>query len=354
MISRALVRHLLAAALVYVGTPMLAQVSAYYLSPLGPANDFFPGGINQAGEVVGSNSTNGTNSSTQSFVFSLSAGKKIIGGPGTFAIAINDSGQIAMQVANHAQIFTRSTGKLTDLGTLGGLDSSPGAINSSGLVVGQAQDSTGQFFPFMFSGGAMFNLGSFGGSIPSCETNGLNSSGEAVGVCQNAANFPRAFYVLKGFKDFDPSHTSYSSFAKAINDSGVAVGGTRRVPCALHSLNFCEGTVLRPIIFSPNGTIQVLGSLAGPNGGDASANAINNPGDIVGSGGNNHGFIYTNGKLLDLNNWSFRDTSNNPLSGWIIESADGINDFGQIVGRAFDPTGTLQIVLLTPVKFIVP
>jgi probable HAF family extracellular repeat protein len=94
-----------------------------------------------------------------------------------------------------------------------------------------------------------------------------------------------------------------------------------------------------------------LGSLGSS---DAWANAINNPGDIVGSGGNNHGFIYANGKLFDLNNWSFRDTSNNPLTGWVVVSADGINDYGQIVGRASDPTGTLQIVLLTPAKFIVP
>ncbi|HSV90315.1 MAG TPA: hypothetical protein VLH80_04425 [Nitrospiraceae bacterium] len=352
MISRALVRYLLAIALVCIGTRMFAQVSAYYLSPIGPTNDWISLGINQAGEVVG------TNSSGQAFIFSLSAGTKIIGATGTSARAINDSGQIAMQVANHAQIFTRSTGHLTDLGTLGGLTSSPRAINSSGVVVGQSQDSTGQFFPFMFNGGPMFSLGSFGGSSPSCEANGVNASGEAVGVCLNAANFPRAFYVLKGFKDFDPSHTNYSSGANAINDSGVAVGASKRVPCAPMSLNVCEGPAWRPAIFNPNGTIQVLGSLAGANGGDTIANAINNPGDIVGDspapGGGFHGFIFTNGKLLDLNNWSFRDTSNNPLIGWVIKTADGINDFGQIVGRAFDPTGTLQIVLLTPVKFIVP
>ena len=70
--------------------------------------------------------------------------------------------------------------------------------------------------------------------------------------------------------------------------------------------------------------------------------------------GGSHGFIYTNGKLYDLNNWSFRDTSNNPLTGWVIETAERINDFGQIAGRAFDPSGKFQIVLLTPVKFIVP
>ena len=274
MISRGLVRYLLAAALVCIGTPMFAQYSAYFLSPLGPTNSNQVSlGINQAGEVVG------TNSSGQAFVFSLSAGIKIIGATGTSAWAINDSGQIAMRVGHHAQILTRSTGKLTDLGTLGGFASTPLAINSSGVVVGQSQDNTGQFFPFMFNGGPMFNLGSFGGSIPSCSALGVNTSGEAVGACLNPVGFVRAFYVLKVMRDFDPSHISYTSFASAINDSGVAVGGSKRVPCVPYSLNFCEGTALRPTIFFPNGTIQVLGSLSS---GDTWANAINNPGDIVG------------------------------------------------------------------------
>jgi len=343
MTSRALVRYLLAAALVCIGTRMFAQVSAYYLSPIGPigaTNDQLPLGINQAGEVVG------TNSSGHAFVFSLSAGTKIIGATGTSARAINDSGQIAMQVANHAQIFTRSTGQLTDLGTLGGLASSPSAINSSGVVVGQSQDRTGQYFPFMFNGGPMFSLGSFGGSLPSCNAAGVNISGEAVGTCFIPAGYFRAFYVLKGFKDFDPSHISYSSEATGINDSGVAVGTSTAVRCSQYSLNLCDGQVWRPAIFFPNGTIQVLGTLG-------LAYGINNLGDIVGYSGA-HGFIYTNGKLYDLNNWSFRDTSNNPLTGWVIECAEAINDSGQIVGRAYDPSGTLQIVLLTPVKFIVP
>jgi probable HAF family extracellular repeat protein len=355
MISRALVRYLLAVALICIGTRMSAQVSAYYLSPIGPigpTNDQLDLGINQAGEVVG------TNSSGQAFVFSLSAGTKIIGASGTSARAINDSGQIAMQVANHAQIFTRSTGQLTDLGTLGGLSSSPRAINSSGVVVGQSQDSTGQYFPFMFNGGPMFSLGSFGGSLPSCAANGVNISNEAVGVCLTPVGYFRAFYVLKGFKDFDPSHISYSSQATAINDSGVAVGGSKAVRCSRYSLNLCEGLAWHAAIFFPNGTIQVLGTLNPSYAyADALAYGINNPGDIVGDSeapGGFHGFIYTNGKLYDLNNWSFRDTSNNPLTGWVITSANGINDYGQIVGKASDPSGTLQIVLLTPVKFIVP
>jgi probable HAF family extracellular repeat protein len=164
--------------------------------------------------------------------------------------------------------------------------------------------------------------------------------------------------VLKGFKDFDPSHISYSSQATAINDSGVAVGGSKAVRCSRYSLNLCEGLAWHAAIFFPNGTIQVLGTLNPSYAyADALAYGINNPGDIVGDSeapGGFHGFIYTNGKLYDLNNWSFRDTSNNPLTGWVITSANGINDYGQIVGKASDPSGTLQIVLLTPVKFIVP
>ena len=353
MITRGLLRYLLAAALVCIGTPVFAQYSVYFLSPLGPSGDGDTLGINQAGEVVG------TNSSGQAFVYSLSAGIKIIGGTGTYASAINDSGQIAMAVGGHAQIFTRSTGQLTDLGTLGGPFSFPMAINSSGVVVGQSRDSSGQYLPFMFSGGQMFNLGSFGGSVPQCAAMGVNTSGEPVGSCWNPVGYVRAFYVSKGMKDFDPSHISYSSYASAINDSGVAVGGSKRIQCAPRSLNFCEGPAWRATIFSPNGTIQVLGTLAPSYAyANANANAINNAGDVVGTsvatGAGYHGFIYTNGKLFDLNNWSFRDTSNNPLTGWVVVSADGINDYGQIVARASDPSGTLQVVLLTPAKFIVP
>lgn len=181
----------------------------------------------------------------------------------------------------------------------------------------------------------MFNLGSFGGSVPECAAMGVNISGEPVGYCLNPVGYVRAFYVLKGMKDFDPSHISYSSFADAINDSGVAVGGSKRVQCAPRSLNFCEGPAWHPIIFFPNGTIQVLGTLDPSYAyAEAIANGINNPGDVVGrslsTGVGDHGFIYTNGKLFDLNNWSFRDISNNPLTGWVIVSADGINDYGQM------------------------
>ena len=76
------------------------------------------------------------------------------------------------------------------------------------------------------------------------------------------------------------------------------------------SFNACEGPAWHPAIFFPNGTIQILRTLDPSYAyADAIANGINNPGDIVGDSlapGGFHGFIFTNGKLLDLNNWSFR------------------------------------------------
>jgi probable HAF family extracellular repeat protein len=202
----------------------------------------------------------------------------------------------------------------------------------------------------MYSAGQIYNLGSFGGSRPSCSATGVNSGGEPVGFCLNPAGFVRAFYVSKFLRDFDPSHVTYISVARGINDSGVAVGYSNRAPCSPPSLTVCQGSALRPTIFSPNGTIQVLGLLGSA---DTEANAINNLGDIVGLGtaatGGWHGFIYTHGTLFDLNSASFRNTANTTLRGWVIQSADGINDAGQIVGTGFDPSGTLQIVILTPV-----
>jgi probable HAF family extracellular repeat protein len=73
-----------------------------------------------------------------------------LGGPGSAATGVNDAGQVAgtadtskfesgggvTHYFQHAAIW--QAGKVTDLGTLGGLESSAMAINSSGQVVGSA------------------------------------------------------------------------------------------------------------------------------------------------------------------------------------------------------------------------
>jgi probable HAF family extracellular repeat protein len=46
--------------------------------------------------------------------------------------------------------------------------------------------------------------------------------------------------------------------------------------------------------------------------------------------------------MIDLNNLV------DPSTGWVLESADGINDSGQIVGYGVNPSGQTHAFLLTP------
>lgn len=352
MTTRLLARILVGAGILCLGatTAAFAQFNVYYLTHLGASGAGGRLGLNQAGEVVG------TNSSTQAFLYSQQNGMQILLNGTSSAVALNDNGQVALIFGGHAQIYTRSTGQLTDLGTLGSPYSTPTAINGVGSVVGQSADSTGQFYPFLYSslnGGPMYNMGSFGGPTPQCSANGINTGGVAVGVCVAPNGHPRAFYFSKGLKDFDPNNLNYDSVAYAMNDAGAAVGATNKVPCGPLQLQFCAGSYKYPVLFQ-NGTMKNLGTLAP---GDAFALGINNLGDIVGwsysSASMLHAFIYTKNTLYDLNNASLWNQAGVVQSGWVLTEADAINDRGQIVGLGKNPaTGLTEIVELTPVPVV--
>ena len=73
------------------------------------------------------------------------------------------------------------------------------------------------------------------------------------------------------------------------------------------------------------------------------AQGINHFDQIVGSW-RDHGFIYTHGRMYDLN--TLLDSSSDP--GWDIRVAYSINDSGVIVGWGV-LGGAYQAVVLTPV-----
>ena len=88
-----------------------------------------------------------------------------------------------------------------------------------------------------------------------------------------------------------------------------------------------------------------LGTLGGTN---SSGNAINAAGQVVGyayTTGNatRHACVYSNSKMNDLN--SFLDASG---AGWILQTAQGINDKGQITGTG-TVNGATHAFLLTPI-----
>jgi probable HAF family extracellular repeat protein len=112
------------------------------------------------------------------------------------------------------------------------------------------------------------------------------------------------------------------------------VGYAEAGPAAYHALLYSAGTV------------SDLGTLGGTL---SVATGINNHGQIVGYAGNygdsafyDKAIIYSDGTMTDLN------TLIDPGSGWTLQTANAINDNGQIVGYGINAAGQGHAYMLTP------
>lgn len=123
---------------------------------------------------------------------------------------------------------------MTDLGTLGGSQSTATAINASGQIVGWSSTSSGPahsngpVHAFLYSGNSpMQDLGTLLGGTSSHAT-GINGSGQIVGYASTSDN-PYAFLYsggsmtdLNSLVNLDPGWALEQ--ANAINDIGQIVG----------------------------------------------------------------------------------------------------------------------------------
>jgi probable HAF family extracellular repeat protein len=133
-------------------------------------------GINSSNQVVGYYYPNGSRT-TVGFLWTQSAGFQNIGSPGALAYAISDSGTVVGQTLDanmnrHAFSWTQ-TGGITDLGTLGGGESSALGINSHGWIVGTSLTSSGNGLPHAFlwtASGGMQDLTTLSGFSNSQQT----------------------------------------------------------------------------------------------------------------------------------------------------------------------------------------
>jgi len=216
-----------------------------------------------------------------------------LGGNSTWAYGINDLGHVvgqsltAADPVNHVA-FRWTSGILTGLGTLpGGVGSTAHAVNGSGDLAGASGVAGGDMHVCLWTGGTITDLGTLGGT---------------------------------------------QGWANAINDDGVVVGQSKNASGSDHAF-----------LWTAAGGMTDLGTLGGLY---SSAVDINNDGQVVGSAdladGSSRAFIYDNEHgMRNLNDLISADAN------WVLSSADGINDAGQIVGTG-KHNGETRAFLLTP------
>ncbi len=246
--------------------------------------------INEFDNVAGvSFSSDGSGGYPQGFRYKIDTMAEV-GSLGfhTFANDINDAGVVVGEsVKNTAYFPSRAFavvgGVLTDLGTLGGLNSAAAGINNQGVIVGWADNSSAITRAFRYSDGVMSDLGSLeaGGSSHASD---INDSGLVVGWA-SLAGHDRAFVSSGGGMTMLGTLGGANSLANAVNLYGVIVGNADTGTSETHAFVYNDGvmTDLAPFL----STLGITGF--------SEALGINELGDIVGSGedalGQRHAFL---------------------------------------------------------------
>jgi len=273
---------------------------------------------------------------------------------GTFSAAggMNDRGWVAGSATlagdQNQHAFLWRHGHVTDLGTLGGPNSSAVAdgtpnINDRGKIVGFAETSTPdplgeEFFcgfgtglvclPFVWQHGVMMPLPTLGGN--NGFANGINNRGQVTGLAENTTHDPTC--VPPQVLQFKPvlwekgeAHElptlpgDTTGEAQGINDHGQAVGA---------SINDCTASVIHAVLWQ-NDTVTDLGGLGGT---FSFADHINDQGLVVGGSNlpgdtTSHAFLWTKDTgMQDLGT----------LPGDFSSGANSINSRGQAVGLSCD------------------
>lgn len=300
-------------------------------------------------------------------------------------VDINNAGVMAgniqaTEAASHAALLVR--GKIIDLGTLGGPNSSASALNEAGQVTGSSTTrDPGTVHAFLYSRGRMIDIDGRGPGLFSTGI-GINAKGHVVGQFLNRNTQLHAFrYAGNGLQDLGTLGGDVS-FAWDINDAGVVVGesviddpasepfppfhpfvyrkgvmrdlgtlqGGPRTANAAQEINnagqiagYSEVSGAFHLFFYERGMMTDLGFFGGR---QLSVNDMNERGAFVGTAqapGDSVPFLYTGGQLYDLNTLLVSP------AGWRIQGANGINDHGQIVGGACR-AATCVPVRLDPVQ----
>ncbi|SDJ00454.1 DUF3466 family protein [Nonomuraea jiangxiensis] len=200
--------------------------------------------INDAGDVAGHTHVNRTDP-PHAFIrrngSTIDLGTGWGSGSGSAAKAINNQGVVVgtrfqYQGGPVRAVLWSASGRLRDLGTLGGSSDRPWsteseahAVNDKGQVVGTALARSGPaLHGFLWEDGRMTDLGSLGGTTEATVARGINEKTQITGSSQNAAGEIHAFmWDLGVMRDLGVLPGGTSSFAYDINESGHVVGTSR-------------------------------------------------------------------------------------------------------------------------------
>lgn len=248
-------------------------------------------------------------------------------------LAVGASGQAPTSAMSHVTKY-----RLKDLGTLGGGNSVPIWLTSSGEVVGYSEtgefDNSGSpiFHAFRWKRGVMSDLGTLGGAYS--QALGGNEQGQvsgvadvAGGVTSHAVLWQRGTVsdlgTLAGPEGF--------SYAELVNDRHETVGSSSTADGTMHAVLWNRET------------IKDLGTLGGPN---SFANGINNRGQVVGGSQSDdvpdpvlgfplyHAVLWSKDRMINLGSGP----------GGTGSAAFNVNNRTQIVGRFGIPDASVGAV----------
>jgi len=307
-----------------------ADNGPYTVQDVGPVRGIALG-VNAGAVVVG---TAGAAAPRSAFLTPLGSGPQLMAGlvssnddvafgvhPDGWAVGHSFSGFYAKPV-------TFQSGSAVDLAP-SAFTGAARAVNQSGAIAGWVFDA-GTKAVIWTNGNRLEVPGTF-----YAQAFALNNAGVVTGTYYGGPdNTLRAFTWSAGATPVIlPSLGGFTSEGNGINEQGDVVGDSLRVMSSDE----------QAVWWTASGQLMELGTFGGP---ASSARDINNRGQIVGYALNGslnpRAFLSeAGGQIVDLN------TLLAPDSGWVLLSANAINDAGQIVGEG-TLNGEPRAFLLTP------
>lgn len=310
----------LCAALAVLAMPLQASAGSYAFTPLTTFDGTNSGAnaINDAGQVVGYTGRGAVvwNGTSPTLLAGLLGGDQ----PGSTATSINGAGQIVgVNAWGAAAAWNGATQTTLDMG-----QSNAWGINDAGQAVGMSRQGQAAVW-----NGATRTVLSPGGG----KGYAINNGGEVAGcVCSPDQYVSQAVVWNAGVVTVLGGEwgASNGSAGLAINDAGQVVGyGTSHA-------------TMVPVLW--NGTTPTILPTLGTT--PSRAKAINDAGQIVGISAG-HAVLWSGDAVTDLN--TFLGAADQ-AAGWVLQSANDINDSGVIVGTEYNSlTNATRAFELSPI-----